>query len=87
MHKWCVHDEYYMRALAAYYGRQSPTPRSTLRHSVAKYSGTCNVRGKLYVRLSDRHHLLAVYRVKPDGVLRRLVRWPKALEADLKADL
>lgn len=35
--------------------------------------------GKSYVTLSDSTRTLAVFRVKPTGVLRRMIRPPKAL--------
>ena len=37
--------------------------------------------GKRYVVLANTHEILAVYRIKPDGLLRRLRRWPKTLTA------
>ena len=36
--------------------------------------------GRHYVVLANSYQILGVYRVKPDGFLRRLRRWPKALE-------
>lgn len=33
-----------------------------------------------YVALRNGARTLAVFRVKPDGALRRLKRWPKALD-------
>ena len=36
--------------------------------------------GKQYVVLRNARGLLAVYRVRNDGMLKRLRRWPSALE-------
>jgi hypothetical protein len=35
---------------------------------------------KLYVVLRNVNGILAVYRVRTDGVLKKLVRWPAQLE-------
>jgi hypothetical protein len=35
---------------------------------------------KLYIVLRNKHTTFAVYRVRYDDVLRRLRRWPKAIE-------
>ena len=37
------------------------------------------IRDKSYVVLSGVRGILAVYRIKPDGYVRRLVRYPRAL--------
>jgi len=37
--------------------------------------------GRRYVRLGDETGLIAVYRVRNDGILKRLKRWPTAIEA------
>jgi hypothetical protein len=69
-------DEYYRRALAAYFrtgGRDQPA---------TGLSDEYEVNGREYVRLANVQGILAVYRVKPEGFLRRLKRWPKELEAD-----
>ena len=66
------------RALAAYF------------RSAAKLGGSPNqpspptiatVDGKQYVVLSNTKGILAVYRVRTDGVLKGLVRWPAELSA------
>jgi hypothetical protein len=36
-------------------------------------------RGRSYVVLSNSYRTLAVYRIRGDGRLRRLRRWPKAV--------
>ena len=40
---------------------------------------TFEIRDKSYVVLSGVRGILAVYRIKPDGYVRRLVRYPRAL--------
>lgn len=37
-------------------------------------------KGKAYVVLENNYRTLAVYRVCNDGRLRRLMRWPKAID-------
>ena len=72
------HTAHYQRALGAYYraGARSggivPQPRTL-------DSGEWEYQGKQYVTLGHINGLLAVYRIKPDGSLKRLRRWPKAL--------
>lgn len=43
-------------------------------------SGEIEHGGKRYVALRNRDGILAVYRVRNDGMLKRLRRWPSALE-------
>lgn len=43
-------------------------------------SGVQEVRGKRYVVLRNVNGILAVYRVRTDGMLKGLRRWPKELE-------
>ena len=74
--------DYYNRAMAAYFRAPSlalelrPQPNQTL-------SGEYEVNGKHYVLLANVNGVLAVYRIKPDGFLRRLRRWPRELEDEL----
>jgi hypothetical protein len=35
---------------------------------------------KLYVVIRNGNRALAVYRLRPDGILKRLKRWPKEIE-------
>lgn len=61
------------RALAAYFragATQQPSTRS---------SGVRHVRGLAYAVLASAGELLAVYRVRNDGMLKRLKRWPEEL--------
>lgn len=67
------------RAFAAYFrnltndGVMPNQPSSTA-------SGVVEHDGRKYVVLRNTDALLAVYRVKTDGFLKRLDRWPKAIE-------
>jgi hypothetical protein len=51
-------------------GSYAPTPKA---------SGVIEIGGKSYVVLRIDGVLAAVYRVRPDGALKRLRRWPKAI--------
>jgi hypothetical protein len=69
------------RALAAYYRRMAR------RHRVALPLDDLPTRiceetiaEKAYVIMGNGTRMLAVYRVRPDGGLRWLKRWPKGLE-------
>ena len=59
------------RAIEAYLRHRGTEPPITLQ--------TVEIRNKSYVVLSGVRNILAVYRVKPDGYVRRLVRYPRAL--------
>lgn len=72
-----VHEETELlrRALRAYFmsgGIDQP----------AMDSEVVEINGRVYVRLSNRHGILAVYRVRRDGTLRRLKKWPPADTGD-----
>lgn len=65
------------RAAAAYFrsGKAGLTIAPTPVHSrVTDHDG------KRYVVLANRQHVVAVYRVRTDGVLKGLRRWPAAVE-------
>jgi hypothetical protein len=65
-------DRLVSRAFAAYFragGIDQP----------ANYSGVVIHDGKRYVILVNANTILAVYRVRNDGMLKRLRRWPAAL--------
>lgn len=68
-------DEMTVRAISAYYrfGRGSPPP--------GEGSGPRSVKGKRYIVLRNAQGLLAVYRVRNDGMLKRLKRWPESIGA------
>lgn len=62
------------RAYAAYFragGTEQP----------ANTSGVVEHEDKLYVVLHNVRGTLAVYRVRNDGALKRMRRWPSAVEA------
>jgi hypothetical protein len=79
-------DDETRRALAAYFMRGSS------RHAVASdwpghiddqpadSSGPTEHDGKRYIVLRNVNGILAVYRVRTSGALKRLARWPAALE-------
>lgn len=72
-------SEFMSRAFAAYYqGARKENPpiepaqgKSTLE----------TVRGRSYVVLRNTHGTLAVYRIRNQGILKRLRRWPKEIDA------
>jgi hypothetical protein len=65
-------DELTRRAFAAYFrAGGSDQPANT--------SGVAEVGGHRYVVLRNVRGVLAVYRVRNDGVLKGLRRWPPAL--------
>ena len=67
-------EEMTRRALAAYFrsgGRDQPNQSQ---------SGVEEYGGKPYVVLRGGRGVLDVYRIKPDGFLRRLRRWPKEVQ-------
>ena len=59
-----------VRAIEAYLRHRGTEPPTTLQ--------TVEIRDKSYVVLSGVRKILA-YRIKPDGYVRRLVRYPRAL--------
>jgi hypothetical protein len=66
-------DDLTRRAFAAYFregGFDQP----------AGDSGVVEHEGKEYVELHNTNGTLAVYRVRNDGKLKRLRRWPEALD-------
>lgn len=66
-------DEMVKRATAAWFrsgGDDQPANTSDVR----EYGG------KKYVVLKNTNGILAVYRIKNDGILKRMKRWPKELE-------
>jgi hypothetical protein len=64
------------RALAAYYRTASRTG-ATIVDQPAGGGDVAEHDGKTYVVLSNVRGTLAVYRVRTDGVLKRLRRWPE----------
>jgi hypothetical protein len=68
------------RAFAAYF-RSAAREGSLSPAQPANYSGVEEHNGKRYVVLRNVHGILAVYRVRNDGVLKSLRRWPKTPSA------
>jgi hypothetical protein len=67
------------RAIGALF-RYSDTRAMPLWSQPANTSGVRFHDAKAYVVLENTRGVLAVYRVRPNGVLKRLRRWPAALE-------
>ena len=73
-------DELTRRAFAAYF--RMGDGLSSLAQP-ANTSGVVEHKGRKYVVLENSNGVLAVYRVRNQGVLRRLKRWPAALRGGL----
>ena len=69
-------DEITSRAFAAYFRSESG-----IVDQPGSESGPEELDGKGYVVLRNVRGILAVYRVRPSGALKRLRRWPAALAA------
>jgi hypothetical protein len=67
------------RAKVAYH--RAPMPVEIIDQPSIAASEVVEHKKRLYVRLANRRGTLAVYRVRHDGMLRRLKRWPPAIEA------
>ena len=72
--------DYVPRALAAWY-RGSRTGHTRASPAEALSVQVTLPDGKGYVVLANSYQVLGVYRIRPQGVLRLLKRWPKAVEA------
>jgi hypothetical protein len=72
-------DELLRRGLSAYYRSAAKDPGQTVQPSSAE-SGVREVDGRKYVVLRNVSGILCVYRVRTDGMLKGLKRWPSALE-------
>ena len=65
------------RAYAAYFrGNGNPQQPADTRSGVERHKGLS------YVVLRNVKGILAVYRVRNDGMLRRMKRWPSAIRED-----
>jgi hypothetical protein len=69
---------YVDRAIAAYHRESAHTLLSFPQPGRAD-SETRTYQDKDYVVLANSYDVLAVYRIKPSGQLRRLKRWPAGL--------
>lgn len=77
--KWIGDTEYVDRALAAYH-RAKRSPGEVYKQPSRSDSGEVEHASKRYVVLANVNGILAVYRIKVDGFLKRLKRWPAALD-------
>lgn len=68
-------DNYMQRAKNAYFKTRGDTASQPCGSS----SGIHEHQGRTYVVLRNGRSTLAVYRIKLNGILRALVRWPSAL--------
>jgi hypothetical protein len=71
--------DYLQRAFAAWFRGSTPGPTPAYPSQVGSRDDI-TVEGKRYVLLANSSQVLGVYRIKNDGLLRRLKRWPKAVE-------
>jgi hypothetical protein len=77
-HERASMDQITGRAMRAYFmmaardGYREEQPSSA--------SGEAEINGKRYVALRNARGIIAAYRVRPNGMLRRLRRWPSQLE-------
>jgi hypothetical protein len=70
-------DDLTRRALAAYVRSDGPDAVKVSE----RHSGPVGIEDETYIVLrTGRGKLLAVYRHRPSGMLRRLKRWPRAIE-------
>lgn len=70
-------DDLYQRAVAAYF-RSEDIPMQP----AEALSGPESHNGKDYVVLRNNGDTLAVYRVRNNGLLKRLRRWPKTFDEE-----
>lgn len=69
------------RALAAYFRSLTGGPGAVLSQQPTGQPIVRELAGKQYVVLRNAGGVLAVYRVRNDGMLKRLKRWPAELNA------
>lgn len=72
-------DELLRRGLSAYYRTAAKEAGQAAQPSSSE-SGVREVDGRKYVVLRNVTGILFVYRVRTDGMLKGLKRWPAALE-------
>ena len=81
-----VDEDLLSRAMAAWFKR-AMGPGEVYQQPGYFSSYACrDSAGKTYVVLANNYDVLAVYRLRNQGTLRRLRRWPKAVEAVAHAD-
>jgi hypothetical protein len=72
-------DDLTRRAFAAWFRTENDGMTASVTQP-ANTSGPVTHQGKTYVVLENVNGILAVYRVRTSGQLKRLKRWPAALE-------
>ena len=75
-------EDYVRRAIAAFLRNAGP---NELVPMPANTSSVQEHKGKFYVELHNVNGTLAVYRIRNDGVLKRMKRWPLEVENTLEA--
>jgi hypothetical protein len=76
-------DPLLVRAMSAYYRQGRREGHTDEQITIpANSSFLAELGGKRYVVLENVNGVLAVYRVRNDGVLKGLKRWPRELEAE-----
>jgi hypothetical protein len=75
-----TNDSLVKRAIAAYFRTKAASPE------MPSDSGVTELDGKTYVVLENASRILAVYRVRNDGMLKRLRRWPIELDTLCASD-
>jgi hypothetical protein len=73
-------EDYVPRAMAARY-RSGKAGHTRAYPVEERCTHVTLLDGKSYVVLGNAQGVLAIYRVRPSGLLRLLRRWPKAVEA------
>jgi hypothetical protein len=77
-HPGRLNDDLFARAAAAYYR----APRADADgQPAARHSYLAEHEGRQYVVLASTDAFLAVYRIRQSGMLKRMRRWPKDIEA------
>ena len=68
------------RAFSAYYAAGRQESGGMIDQPSTGLSGIEQYDGRQYVVLCNGNGVLAVYRIKTDGILKRLKRWPASIE-------
>lgn len=77
------HEPVIRRAFAAYYRSGHRDGYTDTQITIpANTSYVADVNGKRYVVLENENGIVAVYRVRKDGALKGLKRWPKEIDEE-----
>lgn len=71
---------YLARAMAAYYRTEAATHQGAQPPSPDR-SHVVMLAGKAYAVLAHERGIVAIYRIKNEGILKRLKRWPDAIHS------